>query len=331
MKYWRFLSLILLILATFVASGCQDTQYDLTIFSNGSGSTNPSAGTYTFNDGKSVTIIATPDSDWKFDGWSGDASGDQSPLVIEMDEDKNIIALFSRIQYGLTMSTSGEGTTIPPIGVNTYYAGDLVNIIATPAKYWKFDNWSGDMSGTSASISIEMNGNHNISANFSRIEYTLTINSNGQGAVTPQQGQSTYYQGSVVTVSATPADGWGFSGWSGDVTNSSPTTTVVVNSDMTVVANFYLTSTMSQQYQNPVQTPLSTALITRTYQWSYGWRTWTWQPQFSQGLYDYYRALPRPPTTDYSVYITNPYDDDLLTRQLNTRQNIENILQLMYE
>lgn len=384
MKYWRFLSLTLLILAAFVASGCQDTQYDLTISSNGSGITNPSAGTYTFNDGKSVTITATPTSGWKFDGWSGDASGDKSPLVIEMDEDKNIIALFSRIQYGLTMSTNGEGNTIPPVGVNTYYAGDLVNITATPAKYWKFDGWSGDSAGadattnvqmnanksvtanfskikyllaltangsgttiptlgqhnydagtvvdiaaipangwrfdswngdvlgTNPSISLEMDGNHNVSANFSRIEYTLTINLDGQGVVTPQLGQSTFHQGSAVTVSATPADGWDFSGWSGDVTTSSPTTTVVVNSDMTIVANFYLTSTMSQQYQNPVQAPLSTALIPRTYQWSYGWDIWTWQVQLPQGFYDYFRALPRPPTVDYSVYITNPYDDDLI-------------------
>jgi len=376
--------LLVLAIISLLVVGCQDKQYDLTISSNGSGSINPSAGTYTFNDGKSVTITATPASGWKFDGWSGDASGDQSPLAIEMDEDKNIIALFSRIKYGLTMSTNGEGTTTPPIGVNTYYAGDLVNITATPAKYWKFDgwsgdsagadattnvqmnannsvtanfskikyllaltangsgtttptlgqhnydagtmvditaipadgwkfdNWSGDMSGTSASLSIEMNENCNISANFSRIEYTLTINLNGQGVVTPKQGQITFHQGSAVTVSATPADGWGFSGWSGDVTNSSPTTTVVVNSDMTVTANFYLTSTMSQQFQSPMQATLSKKLIPRTYQWSYGWDTWTWEFPWIEGLYDLFRALPRPPTADYSVYVTNPYDDPLI-------------------
>ena len=384
MKYWRFLSLTLLILAAFVASGCQDTQYDLTISSNGSGSTNPSAGTYTFNDGKSVTIIATPASGWKFDGWSGDALGSQSMLVIELDKDKYISANFSRIQYGLTVSTNGEGTTIPPLGVNTYYAGDLANITASPADNWKFDRWSGDTTsadaiatirmdkhksvtanfskiqyalmltangsgtttpilgahnydagtvvnvtavpangwrfdswsgdvlGTNPSISLEMDGNHNISANFSRIEYTLTINLNGQGVVTPKQGQITFHQGSVVTVSATPADGWGFSGWSGDVANSSPTTTVVVNSDMTITANFYLTSTMSQQFQAPVQAPLSEKLIPRTYQWSYGWDTWTWEFQWIEGLYDFFRALPRPPTADYSVYVTNPYDDPLI-------------------
>ena len=52
-------------------------------------------------------------------------------------------------------------------------------------------------------------------------------------------------------------------------------------------------------------------LITRSYTWSY-WpcrdHEWTWEIQVPQALYDHYRAKPRPPTNDYSVYVTDPRD-----------------------
>ena len=52
-------------------------------------------------------------------------------------------------------------------------------------------------------------------------------------------------------------------------------------------------------------------LITRSYTWSYwpcGDHEWTWELQIPQRLYDYYRAKPRPPTRNYSVYVTDPRD-----------------------
>ena len=52
-------------------------------------------------------------------------------------------------------------------------------------------------------------------------------------------------------------------------------------------------------------------LMTRSYTWSYwpcGDHEWTWELQIPQALYDYYRAKPRPPTHNYSVYVTDPRD-----------------------
>ncbi len=59
-------------------------------------------------------------------------------------------------------------------------------------------------------------------------------------------------------------------------------------------------------------TPDANQLISRSYNWSYGGKEWTWELQVPQALYDYYKGLPRPPTTDYSVYVTHPSDDDYL-------------------
>jgi uncharacterized repeat protein (TIGR02543 family) len=43
----------------------------------------------------------------------------------------------------------------------------------------------------------------------------------------------------VVSIKATPADGWRFEGWTGDVADpDSPNTSVTVDSDKTVTARF---------------------------------------------------------------------------------------------
>jgi len=72
------------------------TTHDLTISINGQGTTNPSLGTYKYDDGTQVTITASPASGWKFDHWSGDASGTSPTIIITMDSDKDVTAYFEK-------------------------------------------------------------------------------------------------------------------------------------------------------------------------------------------------------------------------------------------
>jgi uncharacterized repeat protein (TIGR02543 family) len=68
---------------------------------------------------------------------------------------------------------------------------------------------------------------------------TLTMAVNGNGSTDPLVGTHTYPQGTVVNITATPASGWQFDGWTGDVADpTSATTTVTMNTDKTVTANF---------------------------------------------------------------------------------------------
>lgn len=52
----------------------------------------------------------------------------------------------------------------------------------------------------------------------------------------------------------------------------------------------------------------STEVITREHTWTYKGE-WTWEGTISQSLYEYYQEMPRPPTKNYSVYVTHPLDD----------------------
>ena len=57
--------------------------------------------------------------------------------------------------------------------------------------------------------------------------------------ITPAAGPHTYAEGAVVDVSATPAVGYVFTNWTGGVANpTSATTTVTMDADKTVTANF---------------------------------------------------------------------------------------------
>jgi len=70
-------------------------------------------------------------------------------------------------------------------------------------------------------------------------QYTLTMAVSGSGTTTPAVGDHPYAGGTVVDITATPAGGWQFDSWTGAVAApTSATTTVTMNADKTVTANF---------------------------------------------------------------------------------------------
>ncbi len=50
----------------------------------------------------------------------------------------------------------------------------------------------------------------------------------------------------------------------------------------------------------------------RLFTWEYAGKTWQWETKFSEGLYTYFRGLPRPQTQNYSVYVTHKADDAII-------------------
>lgn len=53
-------------------------------------------------------------------------------------------------------------------------------------------------------------------------------------------------------------------------------------------------------------------LISREYTWEYAGKEWAWELDIPQSLYEYYKGIPRPPTPNYSIYVTHPQDDILI-------------------
>jgi hypothetical protein len=77
---------------------------------------------------------------------------------------------------------------------------------------------------------------------LSPTQYTLTIETVGQGSVTLNPAGGAYNEGTVVTLTAVGDSGWDFSAWSGDLTGSTNPDTISMDSDKSVTATFTLNS-----------------------------------------------------------------------------------------
>jgi uncharacterized repeat protein (TIGR02543 family) len=232
--------------------------YALTVGGDGNGTTDPD-GEVTVNQGAATDISATPATDYRFSGWtvtSGTATiatpSSATTTVTLTSGDATVQANFTNIEHTLTVETGGHGTTDPE-GDVTVNQGAATDISATPATDYRFSGWTVT-SGTatiatpsSATTTVTLtSGNATVQANFTNIEYTLTVETDGYGTTDPE-GDVTVNQGAATDISATPGTGYTFSGWtvtSGTATIATPssaTTTVTLTSDdATVMANFIL-------------------------------------------------------------------------------------------
>lgn len=75
--------------------------------------------------------------------------------------------------YTLNITVNGNGTTTPPVGSHTYAADTSISVTATPTTGATFTGWSGAATGTSNPISVTMDGNKSLNANFSGGEDSL--------------------------------------------------------------------------------------------------------------------------------------------------------------
>jgi uncharacterized repeat protein (TIGR02543 family) len=215
-----------------------EDEYTLTIEIVGSGSVSkdPNQATYTY--GASVQLTATADVGWSFSEWTGDLTGSENPVIITMDGDKSITAVFTQDQYTLTINVVGSGSVEKNPDRETYVYGESVTLTAATDTGWTFAGWSGDITSNDNPLDITMDGSKSITATFTQHQYTLTISVEGHGSVTKVPDQATYTYGSSVELTANADPGWTFSHWSGALTGSDNPATLLITGDTTVTAHF---------------------------------------------------------------------------------------------
>ena len=142
--------------------------------------------------------------------------------------------------YTLTTATVGSGAVTKTPNQTSYASGAIVSLQATPAAGYKFNGWSGAATGTSNPLSVTMTANKSIMATFvaTTTSYKLTTAVFGSGTITKSPNQSTYLSGSLVTLTATPAVGFVFSGWSGGATGTASPLTVAMTANKSITATF---------------------------------------------------------------------------------------------
>ena len=194
--------------------------------------------------GEQVTVTATPDSGFAFNGWTGSIISSINPLTIPISGNMSLVGNFVASQtYTVSVTVPGGGGTVNknPPGPN-YPAGSSVTLTAVPAAGKRFVEWGGDANGSDNPKTITVNGNMNITATFADDGYPLNITlSPPEGGVVFRNPDDPFYPaGTVVTLTVVTNAGWTFEGWTGDVTvvNDTTATVEIVEGGNNVTAMF---------------------------------------------------------------------------------------------
>jgi len=223
----------------------------------------------------SVTLTATPGSGATFTGWGGACSGTTPTCAVSMTSAKTVTATFSGATSStvpLTVTVTGSGR-VTGGGINcgdgatTCSANVTVNasvtLSATPVSGATFTGWGGACSGTSTTCTLTMNAGKSVSATFSSVATTLTIDVTGPGTVSSSAGKcigsgpkktclQSFSVGASVVLTATPGTSARFRGWGGACTGTTTTCTVTLSTAKAVTATF-----------SAFRPPAATAVLTR--------------------------------------------------------------------
>ena len=180
-------------------------QYTLTVTASEGGSVTDGG---TFDDGTEVVITASPIDGYRFTGWEGNSSTNES-LTVTLSSNQTLNALFELIplnQFTLTILATEQGGTVYTdalVGengepyellntVSTLFEGTEISITATANEGYTFEGWEPiDDRGIlySQTISFTLNSDIILTPIFlENLQYTLTINVYDGGTVSSEDG-----------------------------------------------------------------------------------------------------------------------------------------------
>jgi M6 family metalloprotease-like protein len=183
-------------------------------------SANPVAGGSTsgggnYVTGQSVTVVATPSTNWNFLNWTenGSTVSNLPSYTFTASANRVLVANFSMNQVTVSTSSnppSGGSTS----GSGTYPIGNQVTVSAIPASGYGFENWTqnGNIVSSDPDYTFTVNGSVNLVANFAVLQFNVITASNPPAGGNTSGGGVYSYNASV-TVVATAASGWDFTGW----------------------------------------------------------------------------------------------------------------------
>jgi hypothetical protein len=214
-----------------------------------------------YSEGTQVSLTAMPGGSiygWflAFSYWSGSASGIGNPLVVTMDENKDITANYylgqspcRTLTLDVNPTDSGSIITSPAPNCNggTQYTPDTnVSLTAHPAPGFILSHWSGGTGNSDLMTSVGMAVDHNITANFVQGTcYSLTMSTIGDGTVTIDpppncNGNTQYLPGTTVQLLARPMDAemGRFFEWGGEIQGTINPISMTLDHSASVTANF---------------------------------------------------------------------------------------------
>lgn len=218
----------------------------LNIAVSGNGTTSPAPGAYTYQQGTTVNISATPDLGWVFSGWQGPvANPSAAETTVVMNSDVSVLAIFTAIPtYTLIIQTTPGGTTSPAPRDYEFIGGGEMDVTAIPYAGYQFSGWIfGTQTYSEQTIHVAVNQNITLTALFAPIvvppdKFTVTVTAMAGGDTNPIPGVYEVDEGEEFQVEAIANEGWAFDHWEGDIYSGLNPLPLQVNSNVSVVAVF---------------------------------------------------------------------------------------------
>ena len=227
--------------------------------------TRPGLGTFNYDSGTNVVIMAQANVGYRFSAWTGTAveAGKVADVTsagtfVTMDSNYTLQANFE--VHGVTLSLSagtGGAVVLPGIGDYAFLQGAVVVVSARAQAGYHFTGWTGSAvdalkvaDPASSLTTVTMDDSYTLQANFAGDQHTLTIawTSGGSvqtvitsgGVTTTQttQGSFPVDDGAKIQLIATAESGWYLSQWAGATEASGNMVKLTMTADRAIQAYF---------------------------------------------------------------------------------------------
>lgn len=166
-----------------------------------------------YDHGTQVVLTATAATGYAFTNWTdgGTIVSTSSVYQVSMTRNRVMVANFTLKNYGLTLTivpTAGGSVSKNPDKAS-YDSGTTVVLTATANAGYTFTSWAGDASGSTNPLTVTMNSNKNIVANFTAVIPIINLGTaanfgafGGNAGITNQGINSVINNGSIGTTAA---------------------------------------------------------------------------------------------------------------------------------
>lgn len=139
-----------------------------------------------FDEGTSITVTATENFGYHFTEWTdeeGNTISTANPYTFEIKANTSLVAVYSKnnvyaINFKLEGGANANLVEFMPAGnvvdgIHYYEEGTDVKLTAINNRILTFTSWEGDVQGTSPEADVKMDGEKNITANFSCADFIV--------------------------------------------------------------------------------------------------------------------------------------------------------------
>ena len=228
----------------YTGTGDERTRYNVSIFASQGGYLMVNGRRYqnyiqSVPEGQILAVQAVSEAGYTFEGWSDEV--DDNPRAITVTEDIALFATYEAAEYTVSVSAGSNGSVAVNGVVGDYTAtlayGTVLTIEAEADTDYEFGQWSDGNTDNPRTVTVT--GPVALAAAFQEaVQYfsvSIAAGANGSVSVngTPGDYSQSVAEGTVLTLVATPDEGYSFTGWSDSNTDNPRTLTVTGNVSLT--------------------------------------------------------------------------------------------------